>query len=212
MNKHTNKKKLSALMVLAYASCAAQISANIAKDCAAPLAGGYTGRGVLIAIEDIKTITQDGSNPRIITAIELKAGRKLSVIDNVFSPSPLTGSTTQSNTDDGMMKFRKSLVLQVPVRGADASKDIVEPSFQAPLGYLAILEKKDRSGDGSFEAIGFEQGLTANADGITRNEYENGGCTMLTMSCNETVFEYSFFDTDYDTTKTAFDALLSESY
>lgn len=197
---------------MAYTSCAATMAANIAKNCTTPLTGGYTGRGVLIDIADIASMTQSGTNPRIISAITLATGKKVSVIDNVFSPSPLTGSNTKSNTDDGMMKFRKTIVISVPKRGAGTSKDIVEPSYQSALGYLAVLEKKDRSGDGSYEIIGFEQGLTANADGIVRNEYENGGCTMLTMSCNETNFENTFYDTDYATTKGDFETLITNAY
>ena len=198
---------------MAYTSCAATIADNIAKDCAKPLAGGYTGRGVLIDLADAApTFTVSGTNPRIITAITLAAGKKLSVIDNVFSPQPLTGSNSQSNTDDGMMKFRKTLVLSIPKRGAKASKELVEPTFQSPLGYVAVLEKKDRNGDGSFEVIGYEQGLVANADGIVRNEYENGGCTMVTMSTNEVNFENVFYDTDYATTLSAFETLLTKAY
>ena len=103
-------------------------------------------------------------------------------------------------------------VVSVPKRGAGTSKDVVEPSYQSPLGYLAVLEKKDRSGDGSFEVIGFEQGLTANADGIVRNEWENGGCTMLTMSCNEVNFEYTLFNGDYTTSLSEFETLIAGSY
>ena len=197
---------------MAYTSCAATMADDIAKDCSAPLAGGYTGRGVLIDLADAPTITRDGSNPRIITAITLGAGKSLAVIDNAFSPTPLTGSNTQSNTDDGMMKHRKTVVLTVPKRGGGASKDIVEPTYQSPLGYLAVLEKKDRNGDGSFEVIGAEQGLVANADGIVRDEYTNGGCTMVTMSTNEVNFENVLFATDYETTLAAFEALLAKGY
>lgn len=195
---------------MAYKSCAASIADNITKDCAKPLVGGYTGRGVLIDLADAPTITRDASNPRIITAITLGEGKNLAVIDNAFSPTPLTGSNTQSNTDDGMMKHRKTVVLTSPKRGGQASKQIVEPTYQSPLGYLAVLEKKDRNGDGSFEVIGAEQGLVANADGIVRNEYENGGCTMLTMSTNEVNFENVLFATDYETTLAAFEALLAK--
>lgn len=205
------KKKLTAI-ILAYASCAATIADNIAKDCAKPLVGGYTGRGFLVDLSTAPTLTRDASNPRIISAISLGSGVKVSVIDNAFSPQPLNGSNTQSNTDDGMMKHRKTLVLSIPKRGGAASKNIVEPTYQSPLGYLAVLEKKDRNGDGSFEVVGVEQGLVANADGIVRNENENGGCTVVTMSTNETVFEYSFYATDYATTLAAFEALLATSY
>lgn len=194
---------------MAYQSCVASIADNIAKDCAQPLAGGYTGRGVLIDLADAPTLTRNANNPRIIEGITLANGKKLAVIDNAFSPTPLTGSNSQSNTDDGMMKHRKTLVLTIPKRGGKASKEIVEPTYQSPLGYLAVLEKKDRNGDGSFEVVGAEQGLVANADGIVRNEYENGGCTMVTMSCNEVNFENVLFSTDYETTLAAFEALLA---
>lgn len=210
MKKHNNKK--SSVIILAYASCAATMADNIAKDCAAPLAGGYTGRGVLIDLADAPTLTRDGSNPRIITAITLGVGKSLAVIDNAFTPQPLNGSNSQSNTDDGMLKHRKTLVLTIPKRGAAASKEIVEPTYQSPLGYLAVLEKKDRNGDGSFEVVGAEQGLVANADGIVRNEYENGGCTIVTMSTNEVNFENVLFATDYETTLAAFEALLAKGY
>lgn len=210
MKKHNNKK--GSVIVLAYASCAATMADNIAKDCAAPLAGGYTGRGVLIDLADAPTLTRDGSNPRIITAITLGVGKSLAVIDNAFTPQPLNGSNSQSNTDDGMLKHRKTLVLTIPKRGAEASKEIVEPTYQSPLGYLAVLEKKDRNGDGSFEVVGAEQGLVANADGIVRNEYENGGCTIVTMSTNEVNFENVLFATDYETTLAAFEELLAKGY
>ncbi len=197
---------------MAYTSCAATLADNIAKNCAAPIAGGYTGRGILIDLADVASFTVSGTNPRIITAISLAAGKKVSVIDNAFSPQPLTGSNSQSNTDDGMMKHRKTLVLTIPKRGAGASKALVEPTYQSPLGYVAILEKKDRNGDGSFELVGYEQGLVANADGIVRNEYENGGCTIVTMSCNEVNFENVFYDTDYATTLAAFNTLMTSAY
>lgn len=207
MNKHKNKK--GSVIVMAYASCAATISDNIAKDCDKPLVPGYTGRGVLIDLSGNPTITQSGTNPRTITAVSLGTGVKCAVIDNSFGGQPLNGTNIQSNTDDGMMKYRKTVVVQIPQRGSEISKAVVEPMSQNPLGYMAILEKKDRSGNGSFEVVGFEQGLTANEDGITRNEYENGGCTVATLSCNESMYEYTFFDSDYETTKTAFDALVA---
>ena len=211
MNKHNNKKKGS-VIVMAYASCASTLAGNLAKDCDKPLVPGYTGRGVLIDLSGNPTIAQDASNPRTLTAVTLGTGVKCAVIDNSFGGQPLNGTSIQSNTDDGMMKFLKTLTAMVPRRGADASKDIVEPTFQSPLGYLAVLEKRDRSGDGSFEVLGSEQGLKATADGIVRNEYENGGATMVTMTCNETNFENVLFDTDYATSLTAFETLITKSY
>lgn len=197
---------------MAYINCAAGIVDNIAKDCKNPIVGGYTGRGILIDLSDNPTIVRDAQNPRIVNSITIKSGKKVSVIDNVFTQQPFNGSNTQSNADDGMIKNRKTFTFQVPRRGAQASKEIVEPSYQNPMGYLVILEKKDRVGDGSYEILGLEEGLQANADGIVRNEYENGGCVMVTMSCNENAFENVLFNVSYEQTFNDFEALMASAW
>ena len=110
------------------------------------------------------------------------------------------------------MLYGKTFTFRVPLRGAGVAKDIVEPLADAPLGYLAVLEKRDRRGDGSYEVVGYCQGLRVNADGVTRNENENGGDIVVTMSCEEQYFEVTLFDTNYETTKTAFETLMNSAY
>ena len=204
------QNKISAI-ILAYASCAGSLAANIAKDCAHPMAGGYTGRGLLIPLTNTLTFAVDASNPRIITGITMGAGEKLAVIDNVW-PLAFNDSNTQSNADNGRLVYNKTFAFRIPLRGGGVSKDIVEPLADAPLGYLAVLEKKDRVGDGSYEIVGYGQGLTVNPDGIMRNENKNGGDIVVTMSCEEQFFEVTLFDTNYATTKAAFETLMANSF
>ena len=204
-------KKLINAIILAYASCAGNLAANIAKDCAHPMAGGYTGRGLLIPLTNTLTFAVNAQNPRIITGITMAQGDKLAVIANVW-PSAFNDSNTQSNADNGRLVYGKTFAFRIPLRGAGTSKNIVEPLADAPLGYLAVLEKKDRVGDGSYEIVGYGQGLTVNPDGIVRNENENGGDIVITMSCEEQFFEVTLFDTDYATTKAAFETLMANSF
>ena len=204
------QNKINAI-ILAYASCAGNLAANIAKDCAHPMVSGYTGRGLLIPLTNTLTFAVDASNPRIITGITMAVGDKLAVIDNVY-PSSFNESNTQSNADNGRFVYNKTFAFRIPLRGGGVSKDIVEPLADAPLGYLAVLEKKDRVGDGSYEIVGYGQGLTVKPDGIMRNENENGGDIVVTMSCEEQYFEVTLFDTDYATTKAAFEALMAQSF
>ena len=175
------------------------------------MTGGYTGRGLLIPLSNTLTYAINATNPRIITSITMGASDKLAVIDNVW-PSTFDGSNTQSNADSGRTLYGKTFAFRIPLRGAGTSKDIVEPLVESPLGYLAVLEKKDRRGDGSFEIVGYCQGLTVNADGIVRNENENGGDIVVTMSCQEQYFEVTMFDTDYNTTKAAFDTMMLSAF
>jgi hypothetical protein len=205
------KKAIKNMLILAYASCAGNLAANIAKDCDHPLVGGYTGRGLLIPLSNRLNFPVDATNPRIITGITMGQDDKLAIIDNVW-PSAFTDSVTQSNADAGRLQYNKGFTFRIPLRGAGVSKNIVEPLADAPLGYMAVLEKKDRVGDGSYEVVGYGQGLTVNPDGIMRNENENDGDIVVTMSCEEQFFEVTLFDTDYATTKAAFETLMASSF
>ena len=197
---------------MAYTACAADVVANIQQDCASPIVGGYTGRAVLFALDQNPVFVQDGTNPRIISSITLPNSGKYVAVDNAFAATAMADSATQSNADGGDIRFAKTVSFVVPERGAAVSKDIIEPLTHNGLGFVMVLEKKDRKGDGSFEVVGFQQGLKANADGVVRNEAENNGATKVTMSCTESFYEVAFLDTDYATTKAAFDTMLANTY
>ena len=197
---------------MAYTSCAADIAANIQENCSNRLVGGYTGKGLLIPLSYNPAFTVDAQNPRIITAITLASGQKWCVIDNASIEQPFTDSSMKSNAEQGLRRFTKNVHFLIPSRGAAVAKQIVEPLADSAEGYLVVLEKKDRSGDGSFEVVGYQQGLKVTADGISRNEYENSGSISVTMSCNEAFSEVVLFDTDYATTKALFDTYASTSF
>lgn len=196
---------------MAYTSCTQKIAASIQGSCDKPIVPGYTGRGVLIDLTDSITWTVDASNPRIISNIAVASPAKFIAIDNVWTDA-YTGSNTASNNENGRSSFTKTFTFRVPLRGAEVSKDIIEPLMNSSLGFAVVLEKDDRVGDGSYEIVGYLKGLKANADGITRNEYENGADWMITMSTNEQFAEVVLFDTDYATTQDTFETMLTNTY
>lgn len=191
---------------MAYVSCAAAVAANIARDCDHPEVGKYTGRAVLFPIDENPVIAVSGTNPRMLTSIAPDTGKKVIALDNVMT-TPFDGSNTASNEDGGVKTFVKTLAFRVQQRGAGVSKDIVDALCSSPRGYIAVVEKQDTVGDGTYEVIGYLQGLRVNADGVSRNENENNGNTMITMSCSEPWFECTLFDTDLATTAAMFDDL-----
>lgn len=197
---------------MAYKSCAADLAANIQKDCDHPSVNGFTGRGILIPWEENPAIVQSGVNPRILTSITMQAlGDKVCVIDNVWTDS-FNGTGVQSNGDNGRVEYVKTVVVRIPRKGADTSMKIVEPLIDSAKGFLLILERKDKVGDGSFPVFGFLQPVKANADGIVQNEYENGGDIVATLSCREAWEEVVMFDTDYATTLAMFETLMTSAF
>lgn len=203
-----------------YTSCISEVAGNIAMDCAQPIVGGYTGRAVLIPWSVNPTLTQDSGNPRIISGIALPTSAKVIVVDNVMQ-TPFDGSSTQSTAENGRPAFTKTIVVRIPLRGAVASKNVIEPLVNSAQGFLMVAEKNDKAGHGSFEVIGALQPLKATGDGTSRTESENGGDYTATLSCTEAWAEAELFVdgseetpavSDYAASKAAFEALIAKGY
>ena len=196
---------------MAYTPCTSAVAANIVKNCTSPIVGGYTGRGILVPLDKAPTFSVSALNPRTLTAIALGVNDKFIAIDNVFT-DPFAGTTKASNGESGSIKHTKTFAFRIPQRGSDISQKIVEALVQSPLGFVAVLEKKDRVGNGSFEVIGYQDALKVNADGVTQDETANDGATNVVMSCSEHFFEVVLFDTSYATTLAAFEDMLRNSF
>ena len=68
------------------------------------------------------------------------------------------------------------MALRILARGAEASKDVIEPLVKSGRGFIGIFEKVDQVGDGSFEVIGAQSPLKcADPATFTRSETANGG-------------------------------------
>lgn len=192
--------------------CVSTIAGNIGLDCEHPIEGGYTGRGVLIPMESNPVLTRDATNPRIIKSITLAESAKVCVVDNAGT-APFDGSSTTGNNDAGFPKFTKAMALRILARGADASKDVIEPLVKSGRGFIGIFEKVDQVGDGSFEVIGAQSPLKcADPATFTRSETANGGAWSGTLQCSEHWAELVLFDTDYETSLAAFEALLAKGF
>lgn len=194
-----------------YTGCINEVAANVVVNCAHPIVGGYTGRAVLIPYTANPVLTQDTQNPRIINAIAIDEGKHVVMVDNVM-PTPFDGSSKQSTAENGRPSFIKTFAFRIPLRGAVASKEVVEPLLNSAQGYLCVAEKQDKVGHGSLEVIGALQPLKTNGDGISQNEGENDGDITVTMSCTESWYEVELFDTDYQTSKKAFEDLIALAF
>lgn len=197
---------------MAYKSCAAQIAANIAQDCNRPLVGGYTGRAVIIPISDWARaeVVTDANNPRKILSIILPPdGSAMAyTIDNVFA-TPFTGSTTAGNNESGRNGYLKTIAVRVPMRGADVSRDVIEPLVKDADGFVVIAEKRDKVGDGSFEVIGYQNALRGDIASVTRDENANGGDWIVNLTTIEKWAEVALVGSaeTYESAKKEFEGL-----
>ena len=199
---------------MANVSCAAKLAANIAIDCEHPIVGGYTGEGILIPFSSVTPeIVQDADNPRKIVSITIGENDKVVFVDN-GSSQPFGGSSTAGNSDSGYPDFAKTIAVKVPMRGAEVSRDVIEPIFDDPMGFLGIFPKRDRVGDGGFEVIGFLNPLRGDIASLTRDESANGGAWGLNMVSTEAWAEVDLVGVDgtYASALAAFESLKQKAF
>lgn len=199
---------------MVYKSCAARIAASIQQDCNRPLVGGYTGRAVLMSATDFERaeVVRSADNPRKIMSVVLPVDGsvKTYTVDNVFA-QPFTGSTTVGNNDDGRNGYLKTVSVRVPMRGADVSKNVIEPLVKDPNGFVMMLEKRDKVGDGSYEVIGYQNALRGDIAGVTRDESANGGDWIVPLTTVEKWAEVTLVGAEdtYESARNEFEELMN---
>lgn len=194
----------TAATLAAFVPCSSALADNLASDCDNPRIAGYEQIGVIFNRGDVDwaNLALSASNPRIIEAIAAATGKKpFALYNNKNNPLPFDGTNTTYNSDTD--QYDKTLQFYFEGIGGGVSANVVEPLKGGE--YIAILQRKDHRGDGSFQVFGFQSGLKANA----QVQDETTGYWLITMACSEPSAEVSFFDTDYSTTKAAFDALVA---
>lgn len=186
-------------------SCVGDLAASIKMDCNHPLESGYTGRAIIMTADSFAKvdIARNAQNPRIVTSIGNGTYPEAFIVDNI-TMTPFDGSSTTGNGDAGYPKFVKAMAIRIPERGAAVAKNVIEPL--AFGRFVMVVEKEDKAGDGSFEIIGAQSALRCfDPSTIARQETANGGAWSATLQCTEQYAEVVWLDTDYATTKDAFD-------
>lgn len=194
----------SAYTLAAFTPCLGVISDNISQDCDQQRVPGYEDVAIIINRSDINwtSVTYDAANKRIVKSLAMSDGKKPYVVYNPrVNPASFSGTNSTYNADSN--RYDKTVQFYYEGIGGAAALNVVEPLKAG--SYVMLLQRKDHRGDGSFQLIGFESGLKATA----QVQDEETGYWLMTMTTSEPSADVSFFDTDFGTSKTAFDALLA---
>ena len=190
-----------------FTPCTNLLAQSLATACTEPRIKGYEAIGIIINRADIDwaTVTTDGTNPRIVTTLPLLATKKAAVIYNSKkNPLPFDGTQTTYNRDadayDKVVQYYFEGIGGAAGKSVEALKD---------GDYVVILERKSKYDVGSFQLFGYQKGLSAGNEGGAMVQDEATGYWLVTMATQEPWAEIELKDTNYATTKTAFDALVT---
>lgn len=177
-------------------------------DCLSPLKAKVNERLLVGNLDDILSITYDGTNPTLITALAMKVGTEMQAFQGVRSSVKPQVDLVASEVSVGFSHQVDFSVFEV-----DAAQKENLQAMASTAQFAIYQNPKDSSlGDAVYEVLGVNSGLEVAtltrlpADGAT------GGAYSIQLktpeAATETALPNSFFDTDQTTTDAAIGALL----
>jgi hypothetical protein len=191
--------------------CEGLITANILFDCDNPSIGGLETDVLLINAEDINiaTTTISATNKTLMTNLALKATKVGFLLQGV---KQINGTSYELvKKEFGPDKF-KHMFTGVILNPSAANK--LQATLLSEGGkYVVVVEQKWKGAANAdaFQVYGYKSGLELMT--LTYNSKENDGTISFTLESTEGFEEpllpMTLLETDYATTKTAFDAKFS---
>ena len=189
-------------------ACEGLITADFLFDCANPSVGGLETDVLLINAEDINiaTTTTDSTNKIKLTNLALKATKTAFLLQGV---KQINGTSYELvKKEFGPDKF-KHMFTGVILNPSAANK--LQATHLSEGGkYVVVVEQKWKgaSNADAFQVYGLKSGLELMT--LVHNSKENDGTISFTLESTEGFEEptvpMTLLETDYATTKTAFDA------
>lgn len=188
-------------------ACDGLITANILFDCDNPPIGGIETDVLLFNADDvdITALTYNPSNKIQLTNFALKAGKTGYLLQGVKQVNGANSELVKKEIGPDKHKHVFSGVILNP-----SAANKLQATFLSEGGkYVVIIEQKWKGvdNDDAFVVLGLKSGLELQT--MIWNTKENDGTISFTLesaeSYEEPTLPLNLLETDYATTKTAFD-------
>ena len=190
-------------------NCEDKLSSSILKDCDNKPKGGIEVNIVLINFDDIDktTSTLDATNDLIITNLATKTATAGFLIEGIKQVNGVSWELVKKEESFDAYKHMFAGVVLAP--SAENKKAVAE--IASGGRYVVVVEKKWKGTDqeDAFEVLGWDVGMVIST--AVWNSKEADGTINFELSSEDGYEENEMsrnnLETDYATTKTAFDAM-----
>lgn len=188
-------------------NCEEKLTSDIQKDCDNKPKGGIEVGVVFINFDDIDKAnsTLDGTNDLIITNLQTKSGTTGYLLEGIKQVNGASFELVKN--EEGFDKYKHMFSGVVLAPSAENKKALAE--IASGGRYVVVVEKKwkgDAQAD-AFEVLGWDVGLVIST--VVWNTKESDGVIKFEMASEDGFEEPEMtrnnLETDYATTKTAFD-------
>ena len=189
-------------------NCEEKLTADIQKDCDNKPMGGIEVNAVFINFDDIDktTSTLDGTNDLIITNLATASGTSGFNLEGIKQVNGASFELVKKEESFDAYKHLFAGVILAPSAANKKSLDQIASGGR----YVVVIEKKWKGALGvdAFEVLGWDSGLVIST--MVWNTKEADGTIKFEVSSEDGFEEPSMtrnnLETDYATTKVAFDA------
>lgn len=188
--------------------CNSLISAHISFTCDQIGVRGVESDGMIINRDDVDFANCVISD-NIITTLALKSSTYGYAIQQLGN-TPFTGTKTELNIGTYVNTFNNTVQFVVLNNGTTVCKNIIDGLANGT--YVVILKNKYKGTgeDSKYQVYGWYQGLKASAiENDKWSEETEGGWLVTLVEERTTKSGLFYFDTDEDTTDTAYESLLA---
>lgn len=188
-------------------ACNDKLSADILKDCNNAPVAGLEVDILLVNREDVDqaALTYDGVNDLICTNFQLVSGSVGYLLEGIKQSNGASSELVVKDFTNGYRHLMSGVMLAPSAANMRALEQIMDGG-----SYVAIIERKWKgiANADAFLILGLDSGLVASSS--TWNSKENSGIELFELASEEEYEEPRkprvLLETDYATTKTAFDA------
>lgn len=186
-------------------TCDTNIAHDFIYDCENPPAAGLENEALLINWDDIDRAqcAFNETQPNVLETLVLKSGKKANIVQQ--RKTSFNGTAIAQVEGTYSTGTTQTFAFAVFENSADAKANI-EKMLNGK--FIAIVQNSSGAEDARYEILGWYTGLktpTLSKDYVAE---ESAGVYAITLaSGNEPGLPVSFFDTDLDTTATAYEAL-----
>lgn len=188
-------------------ACTEDITADILLDCDNPPVAGLEVNVLIVNKKDIDTsaTTFDGANRTLMTNFQLLSGDKGFKIQGIKQSNTKNYSlVVKENLHDKWLHQFNGVIFK-----PDAANKLQLSNLSKDGRYVVVVEQlwKGANNESAFEVLGYNVGLKLTESVNNSVENDNGITLVLASESNyeETEVPYTLLETDYATTKTAFD-------
>lgn len=188
------------------AECKPLLTSDILLNCDTPTVAGIENTVVLINRDDIDrtATTFSTTNPNLMTNLALKTGKKGFKVEGI---KQILSAGFELVVGDYVNRFTHRFSGSILNLDSETLNTLNELGGGANL--IAVIETRYKGSDSKepYKVLGYSQGLELST--ATWSSNENEGTIQIELTSvegrEEPVVPFTLLETDYDTTKTAFD-------